>query len=490
VAAHRLGAQDHAELVLQAGVNSIMKQKKYICPNCQMSLTSKGRYCPHCAYEFVVEPHQDQTRKIDNKTEIKTIKYGTIDSASIMGAIGAISTHETVDTWGTWAIESIYNVTLALILHSGLRIAPSPTKAGEQKTRIIETSKAYECYDLALCRLTEAVGDIPPNKSASKRMARSAQEQFENWITNNKAKEAKEAFICTRLDPGCENWENWSVENAWIDHSWRLNGLFNENQIKWLALILNIDERDLKALWIKTTDLKVLADWSRDKNQTSTDFKMAKNAFLASAILRGKYHANIAQGMSSLDMLNHPVRHRVFSSPQCGICYEIPQTTDKIIKIIVMGAMQDKNPEMRVYKWTENIRKIREIYHSENDDTLIELLGNYDIESDQATDQAISIAKKLNLELYPQQIANSIDIITHILVKAGILVSGFIHLPWEEIPKEVEFAELLVPELNMILRPGERTAQKVTLSSKNLRKLVKAFPGHIIGKSSQAKALK
>ena len=396
--------------------------------------------------------------------------YGFIDSASIMGAVGALTTHNTPQDWDIWTGQSITEVTIALVLHDGLKIAPGPSKPAQLRAGV-EVSKLYQGYDQACKLLADVLKETPVQEVPSLGIRKSAENAFRDWVQKN-VEHARCAIKETRQESGCPHWEEWARENAWVDHSRQLNGLFDAEMIDELALVLEVESTDLRSLWKKTTDLRQVRSWSQGKNLDS-DFDLARDAFLAAAILRGLYHDYIAHQMK-WDHMHHPIRQHILVPSTQGTEYEVTEVANYLVNIITNSAMEERKPEDRVACWVENLRTVRLKYHQGEIGQIIE--PQY--EGEKAEKIAFDIAKKSDLRLYPRSLEKQLEWSTiggtTVLTAA---LGSLILFPWGTVVGGLVSLGLGAAGMRKPL--GKGAARKLKLTRGHLRELAISEPGRI-----------
>jgi hypothetical protein len=197
------------------------------------------------------------------------MSLGYIDSASIINAVGALVSHSDYDDWSKWTIESITDVTTLLVSHDLLKITPAPS---QNPARPHAPSTLYTCYDKALKLFHGKVkGKVIRDDDLYL-----ANANFNNWQVKH-VDEIQRAISITTKDDSFEWWINWAVEEAWPDHSSRLDGLFNANMIPLLSHILDISQDELNNLLEKTRDISQVEKWSKG-NSDNDDFDLAKKS--------------------------------------------------------------------------------------------------------------------------------------------------------------------------------------------------------------------
>ncbi len=92
-------------------------------------------------------------------------------------------------------------------------------------------------------------------------------------------------------------WLEWSVQNAWPEHSRRLDGLVNAEFVAETARVVGGPTSDIEKLAKRSTDPSWLRELTRHSG--SPELALLKDAYLTSALIRGKYHELVA-GKSQL----------------------------------------------------------------------------------------------------------------------------------------------------------------------------------------------
>jgi len=393
------------------------------------------------------------------------VSYGFIDSAYIMNAISALTCHKNYEEWSEWEWKSITEVTEALVFNHHLRIAPGPSPSKLEAAQ----SELYVCYDLACKQLGRIIEDIYPIDVKIQELAKKV---FNEWLLKN-VEDARGAITETKQEKSYPHWEQLAIEHAWVDHSYRLKGLFNAEMIDELAFILEAPPNDLRSLWKKTTDLQQVKNWSQGRNLDS-DFELAKDAYIASAILRGRFHDFVASRMQ-WQIMHHPIRRHILVSLSQGVGYRIPETGEYLAQIIANSAMEEQKPKDRILCWTENIRTVQEAYCQ---DIIPEIL-NEELKQEKARDLAIKTAKKLQIRVYPHSLENQLELAVMSGITLGTSLLGlWIVFPWGALAGGVIGVGAWISGMS---KPwGRRTAQAMKLTTGHLRELVTSKPGRIV----------
>lgn len=396
------------------------------------------------------------------------MSYGLIDSASIMNAVGALASYNDGAEWEEWTKRSIVDVTRELVLHRFMQIAPGPSRSQLS----VAHSDLYRCYDIA-CGQLEHIEDTYVRDHPVTEVQRTAQDTYKTWVLAN-IENAKDAIAQTKQGPGYQQWEQWAVENAFVDHSKRLNGLFNLEMIEELSLILDITESDLRTLWDKTKNTQQLELWSRGKC-LDTDFEVARDAYIASAILRGRYHDELANRMDWWRM-HHPIRHNILPPIFEANAYCTSQALNGLVTIIITAAMEEQKSEDRIGCWVENTIHSKDAFlHGQMGD----IVASDEI-GGKAVDVAIKKAKQLKIRVYPKSLPKYIDMIIGTSAFLGSVTGAvMIHQPWLGLLAGGAGAAASIYG-TMKGSMGLKIAEAFTMTDGHLRQLANSKPGRII----------
>ena len=397
------------------------------------------------------------------------MSYGLIDSASIMSAVGALASYSDGTEWEEWTKRSIVDVTRELVLHRFMQIAPGPSRAQFSAPY----SKLYKCYDIA-CDQLGNIEDADVRTHTVTAIHQTALDTYKTWVLAN-IENAKDAIVQTKQEPGYQQWVQWAVENAFVDHSNRLNGLFNLEMLEELSVILGITENDLRILWEKSRNTEQLKLWSKGKC-LDTDFEAARDAYIASAILRGRYHDELANRMDWWRM-HHPIRYNILPPILEANAYYASQAFDYLIMIIITAAMEERKSEDRIGCWVENTICSKDAFL---DGGMSEVMASDEI-GGKAIDAAIKKAKQLKIRVYPKSLPKYIEltIVGTTGVLSQVLGAVMIHQPWwASLATNVGMAASMYGTVKGSL--GLKITEAFTLREGHLRQLAESKPGRIV----------
>lgn len=415
---------------------------------------------------------------------------GCIDSASIMNAVGALVSHkkyhpENYREWNEWTNDSIAHVAMRLITHGEIEIptGPLPDVCG-----LSPYSTLTRCYDKAidglkiLDRYQRVPGDIhfPVANSL-----------FKNWLIEN-ADELPVIIQKTQAESSYHGWIKWAIAEAWVDDSRRMNGLFNENMVSTLSPILCVSETKLKNLLIETRDPAQVKKWS-EGHDLNRNFDLAKEAYVASAILRGKFHEKISvvQGKGGI---RHPIRGYLpieTDAPEITE-YTCPKALEFMINIINKHALIETTPEDRINHWINNILKIRNAYVRKNLDNAFYWDQNF--ENHEVFKIVMGTIDKFELIMHRKPLEDKFETMVMAGIGAGIALSSYcLNLPWAVDPlSTIVIAGLSSAASDCVIRRLEKKKdigrslaekiEKLTRNEDSLYNLATASPGLVIHK--------
>lgn len=341
---------------------------------------------------------------------------GFIDAATLYEVTVALDPrYSSPDDLYTWAFENALVSTSALINTAALVVAPAPDHP---------RGTGSGTYPLLLEGLQSIVVDSP---TAHKERARG---QTSRWLARESSiLEVRTATGALENDEA--NFRKWltrSISTAWIDHSGRLGGLFNEEYIGALSQILDVPTIALKKAHKASTELKRVEEWTRlGLDSKREDFTLVRKAYVASSLIRAMYHRNFAR-LCGLDILHHPFRRGVLSQmPRRRVTHSlghfaVSNSEWHLCKIILGDALQETEIRARVGRWTRSVTGARTYVQHAGEEQLLAA----DCE-DRAIRQASKVAKRIGI------VAPSVSLkrASEILVAVGVgALTHFTAMPW------------------------------------------------------------
>jgi hypothetical protein len=226
-------------------------------------------------------------------------------------------------------------------------------------------------------------------------------------------------------EENCLPWLDWSAHKAWRWHSTRLLGLFDKTYMDYIARILNIDIKEAMDLHTRSTDPSELDNLIR---QQTYDYWLMAKAYLASAIIRGRYHEEVSRA-TGLQILHHPLRKIVtMTGTQKPIEFEMTNTAEFLARLIVIGAARQKSLRQRLDCWIENVMKVKMVLNRR-------VVGLERRPTDNAAvESAVLVARQAAIEVSSRHLDRFIGIFASLGI--GALTAIFLE-PWLGVPAGV-----------------------------------------------------
>ncbi|HWQ98599.1 MAG TPA: hypothetical protein VN538_10975 [Clostridia bacterium] len=327
-----------------------------------------------------------------------------IDSATIYD-VTAITRTGNTNNICNWIKQSALASTTALINMPNLKIAPAPSQSGA----------ASGIYDYLMRGLSDVVGVVESQEIYKKKALKKTKDLNGELV--------KTAYSTVIDDKSFQQWLEQSIEFAWVEHSSRLNGLFNREFIPQLTSIIGVDEKYLFEVWKLSCDVNYIHTIA-EKNIDNDEVLTMKKAYMISALLRGYFHDTYAKA-AGLSIIHHPFRKPILPKLDSEkISFQESNTESYLSNIILSGALFQSKQKNRINVWLDNIRKARKGVLS-GDFKLSEEVSDGD-----ALDLAIKAAKKLELCTSAKWIDEAIDISINV---GSIVTSSFILQNWDSL---------------------------------------------------------
>jgi hypothetical protein len=393
---------------------------------------------------------------------MKNMQRGYVDSASVC-AVAEAFTYPSYNDWPDWTLWSAVEVTGSLCIDHTLQVAPGPGKYWGD----------HGLYEQIMLPLSKS-GIISP-RTSTKIVQKEAEEKTRIWINQNLAT-IKETFEEEVLpDNNFQTWLDRSITYFWVDHAQMHGGLFNLQFIDELSLILNSTPNDLRKISQLTCDLKQVSNWAKHK-PTTEDFKLAKKAYVLSALIRGRYHDQIAEA-ERIKIMHHQFRRNSFLTRRKQTAKFDPSNTEKyLISMLLCVAFAERKTENRIALWADNLIKARELVRLDAID-----LSSKSSDS-VAREHIIAIFKRNNFRAHSKNTALGLDVL------ASLVISGFNFglCTWVGVPPQTGW--LVGPSVNYVSKKktgksfGECIAERATKTEHHLNELAESLPGRLIGK--------
>jgi hypothetical protein len=259
-------------------------------------------------------------------------QFGYIDSASVYEVVNLFG-HDSVATSYPWALENTLTVTTALIT-TDIGITPGPGPSGV----------ASEGYGLLCKHLASAI----VRSSMPQGEAQQALEETKTWMRQNVSALSSTFLQLMSDDTNFVRWLDWYISHNWIEHSRRLDGLYNEDLLSEIGLglkqaNLGCSPNDLRKVLDRSRTISVVEEWAKKKTETE-EFKIARAAFVISTLIRGHYH-DLAAKKSRQFVRHHPFRPSTILPPLPNtVPYQLiapNQVVHNLVVILVNSAFEE-----------------------------------------------------------------------------------------------------------------------------------------------------
>jgi hypothetical protein len=274
-----------------------------------------------------------------NESDAKSGTFGHIDSATVHELI-LLFHHQKWQDGLPWSWRGSIETTLALIDTDQLRLSPGTGT-------LITRATPYERLEGNL----EKLGLVSSQKEPAG-WSESALKATKTWAIENVPK-LKD--ICVAMKSESMDWLEEDRLRTWENHRDYPIAVFDEQFIAQLAAIRDMSERDVRQLWERTADPKVIANYVNASNAKSGDLAVVHDLYLLSCLLRGRYHDEIAR-LSGSQILHHTFRAPLFEkSAFAAPLLDVLPAKFYLALIIVADAFAARTIEKRIERWSENV---------------------------------------------------------------------------------------------------------------------------------------
>jgi len=265
----------------------------------------------------------------------QTLTEGFIDSASIHGAIATLSRRG--HDLSAWDRQSLLDMTY-LLLFSKIGVVPGPG-----------------AYRGASGLFGHVISGLP---SLEERRFRTegALHATKSWLARTPFA-FRGAWDRLRAQPEFPAWAAVTRELFWSHHVRMHTSLFNPDFTPHIALLLGVSEAELNRINILSENESTVRQWVKT-NLAGEDAKLANDAYVAAALIRGRLHEYLASG-SNLHLAAHPFRKPIERSLKSGRVEPVYNSEEYFVKIIIGSAFRETTEERRVKSWVENIARAR-----------------------------------------------------------------------------------------------------------------------------------
>jgi hypothetical protein len=365
-----------------------------------------------------------------------------IDSASLYQLIELFSKSSVDAELYPWLEQSAVHATQLLLIQPHISMSPSSSVTGG-------ASGLYEKLTIALSGM---VGLARPNGATRE----SNSQDVLQWAlrASGAIAQAHAALEADRLN--FRKWEQWAIENAWMEHSTRNSGLFDFVFIPAISKILNTSEEELLELQ-KESAIPEIIDRYIDGGRETRSFRLTRNAYAVAALLRGRFHEVVAQDTAS-SILQHPLRHGVLAKSTTADPIEYSNTLYFLASIAITSAFAESDPAARIAQYCQNVEILRKcLAMIDVNDPLSKLPGSFSL--DLARANAAKFAKDAQIKISSNRLDKFID--------AGLTFGGqaigLLLTPWQSFTASA--LGFSIPEE---LKSGSGISNKIIRTEKRL----------------------
>ena len=310
-----------------------------------------------------------------------------IDSASLYQLLPSLQAgSSSVTEWG-W--HTSLEVTCSLLSVPTARISPSPSTS----------QAATGAYD----RLNSLLYGIVDHRRPSSDTIASALARTRSWIRRD-VRQIREYLAELRSDEAnFWPWLAWSIRNAWREHATRLDGLFNADFILQLGTVLEVPKNHLLKILEASKRPAVLRRWVREQN--GEDFKIARDAYVLSALFRGRFHDTVAE-LEGRQILHHPLRRPLLKKTPNSLqrSFGISAVETRLGHIVLGAAWKERGLKSRSQRWASNLLIVRNElanWSKKDFDT---------VSASAAENKAVEIAHRAGIKVEPKWVERVVDL--------------------------------------------------------------------------------
>ncbi len=327
---------------------------------------------------------------------------GLVDSGTISNVVQALDRQRCAND--DWASQSLTTVTQFLIQSDHWHIAPG------NQTHI---GVALDHQSKLIDRLA-TIGAIKPLDQVSNADLDRAIRRTKEWAGREQnIEKVRRSLATVQRDDSFEPWFDWLKGNALLVDAERKGHFLDETFEHLTARVLHVEQAELRELRRKSDKLPEL---KRLLKRDNADFRLLRDSYLCSAIIRGRFHKEISD-KQCLHLLAHQIREPLFDGlSREGAKFSVSNTANAVTNIVIQQALWQRSLDNRIKCWVDNIDRVRRAIH--RDPQLIDQRP-----PERVPDAALQIVKSADLQVARQRMAELIDV--GIAVGPTVTLAGF-----------------------------------------------------------------
>src|SRR2546428_2206112 len=268
---------------------------------------------------------------------------GFVDSASTYEVVTACDLGNPNKMY-PWAWIVATDLTIGLVFLDHIRLAPSPRPAGR-------ASDLYAVLTNALLDTNVLGVESQPDERSRRRALNAVRKRLGLPAELAGLQHRIEALDADEIN--YRPWLEWIVRSkSWIENSRRLGTLVNQEFSTEIASVLNVSVGEVNRVAELSGHLVALNEVMRKPG--SETFGLLAKAFLASALIRGKYHELVIGRRAQL--IRHPMR----SQPEArGANFAANKMQAYFASALMASALKEHSAERRVKAWVRAVIEAR-----------------------------------------------------------------------------------------------------------------------------------
>ncbi len=375
---------------------------------------------------------------------------GWIDGASMDEVMRALRSDQT-SACDPWAWCTAVEVTCALISTHSLGLASAPSKEGPASGTYEQLLRALSG---SIVRVTPSVEDQRWALRSTKQWANRRYPMIRTVLEKIKAEEIS-----------FPNWMDNAIRCAWMEHSARMGGLFDREFITQISSVMGVCVAELEEICQLSSDMKQL-HWYVSSQPENDAFRIMRDAFLVSTLIRGRYHDSLAN-RSIHQIVHHRLRDSVLPRLESrpGKAFEVSNVEWYLSSIAISGALAERTLECRIACWAENTLKLRQLAQAQ----MIDLSPKeYD---GVALASAVDSAAKADVRVHPKHVERWLEM----AVSMGVgVLTDLVLKGWVGFGAGVGAAAL-----SQHAQPAKRICRSIYRGPNRLGDLARSGPGRI-----------
>lgn len=372
---------------------------------------------------------------------------GFIDGATITSALTYLNLGRNASR-PKWHQMSMLEATY-LMLHDNIRIIPRPRGTGGE----------HGDYAIVASECRELIVD-----SSRRREVLAA--TFA--VANQNYQLIKTAWKHSQKDPDFLSWAELQRYDRWQNQVLTYGNLFDRESISMISEVAGYEAREVLRIYKESADPNTVVRWIHTVDHAE-DAKIANAGWIIGGFMRGFFYDNLAAA-EGLQLLSHPFRSIAQNPLEVREQYEVTNSEEAVVKILIGNALTERTRQGRVTTWATTVKKARDYIHTAKPD-----LRNKT--QREAEDCAIQVARKIDLQGGPRDLRWALDF----GLQTGVSLVGFSLSSWVGLLTSGIGARLgmLTYKLAFNKTPGEQIGDLLLKSNYQFRWLARSIPGRI-----------